>query len=137
MHPKSNSCRGTIRGRIPLINQYPKRALKFYKHLKCIELSSYQAEALQFQERALTAAAETTSKPAQHNLAQPNYTIIQLQKQNCIFYWKDATKFKKKMELYLHLKRDYKPAEYLSCVKELKVRKKHFRPIIANFLVCN
>ncbi len=27
------------------------------------------------------------------------------------------------MELYLHLKRDYKPAEYLSCVKDHKLRK--------------
>ncbi len=27
------------------------------------------------------------------------------------------------MELYLHLKRDYKPSEYLSCVKDSQIKK--------------
>ncbi len=70
------------------------------------------------------------TKPAQHNQAQPNQhstirpnQITQLQKQHYIVYWKDATKIQKKMELYLQLKRDYKPAEYLSCVKDHKLRK--------------
>lgn len=67
-----------------------------------------------------TASAETTSKAAQHNLAQPNYTIT---KQNCTAYWKDAIKLQQKIELYLDLKGHYKPTEYLSCVKEHKVRK--------------
>ncbi len=63
-----------------------------------------------------------TLHPNQHSTIRPNQ-ITQLQKHNYITYWKDATKIQKKMELYLHLKRDYKPAEYLSCIKDHKLRK--------------
>ncbi len=76
------------------------------------------------EECTFTAGTQTTPKlhPNQHSTIQPNH-ITQLQKQNYIAFWKDATKIQKKMELYLHLKRDYKPAEYLSCVKDHKLRK--------------
>ncbi len=96
------------------------------QHLKCSDPSSYQAEALQWQEQNLQKSAllqlVLTLHPNQHSTIRPNQ-ITQLQKQNDIAYWKDATKIQKKMELYLHLKRDYKPAEYLSCIKDHKLRK--------------
>ncbi len=72
------------------------------------------------EERTFTAGTQTTTKPAHHNPAQTNHTDT---KQHYIVYWKDATKIQKKMELYLQLKRDYKPAEYLSCIKDHKLRK--------------
>ncbi len=59
----------------------------------------------------------------QTSTAQSDPTKSQLQKQNYIAYWKDVTKIQKKMELYLHLKSDYKTAEYLSCIKDYKLRK--------------
>ncbi len=96
------------------------------ENLKCSDPSSYQAEALQWQEQNLQKRAVLqlvlTLHPSQHSTIRPNQTT-QLQKQNYIAYWKDATKIQKKMELYLQLNRDYKPAEYLSCVKDHKLIK--------------
>lgn len=121
----NNSCRAEL-GQYPLLISIQKRAVKFYQHLKRSEPSSYQAEALRCQEqnRHRSALSQLMLKlqPDQHSTIWPNQ-IIQLQKQNYITYWKDATKSQKKMELYLKLKREYKPAEYLSCVKEHKLRK--------------
>ncbi len=121
----NNSCRAEL-GQYPLLINIQKRAVKFQQQLKCSDPSSYQAEALQWQEQNLQKSAllQLVLKlhPNQHSKIRPNQ-ITQLQKQNYISYWKDATKIQKKMELYLHLKRDYKPAEYLSCVKDHKLRK--------------
>ncbi len=107
----NNSCRAEL-GQYPLLINIQKRAVKFQQHLRCSDPSSYQTEALQ-----KSALLQLVPKPAQHNQTQ-----TQLQKHNYIAYWKDATQIQKKMELYLHLKRDYKPAEYLSCVKDHKLR---------------
>ncbi len=121
----NNSCRAEL-GQYPLLINIQKRAVKFYQHLRCSDPSSYQTEALQWQEQNLQKSAllqlVLTLHPNQHNTIRPNH-ITQLQKHNYITYWKDATKIQKKMELYLHLKRDYKPAEYLSCIKDHKLRK--------------
>ncbi len=96
------------------------------ENLKCSDPSSYQAEALQWQEQNLQKRAllqlVLALHPNQHSTIRPNQTT-QLQKQNYIAYCKDATKIQKKMELYLQLNRDYKPAEYLSCVKHHKLIK--------------
>ncbi len=121
----NNSCRAEL-GQYPLLINIQKRAVKFYQHLRCSDPSSYQTEALQWQEQNLQKSAllqlVLTLHPNQHNTIRPNH-ITQLQKHNYITYWKDATKIQNKMELYLHLKRDYKPAEYLSCIKDHKLRK--------------
>lgn len=121
----NNSCRAEL-GQYPLLISIQKRAVKFYQHLKRSDPSSYQAEALRCQEQTRPRSAHTQLmlklQPDQHSTIWPNQ-IITLQKQNYITYWKEATKLQKKMELYLHLKRDYKPAEYLSCVKEHRERK--------------
>lgn len=121
----NNSCRAEL-GQYPLLINIQKRAVKFYQHLKRSEPSSYQAEALWCQEQSLQRSALSQLmlklQPDQHSTIRPNQ-IIQLQKQNYITYWKHATKSQKKMELYLDLKKDYKPAEYLSCVKDPKLRK--------------
>ncbi len=111
----NNLCRAELE-QYPLLINIQKRAIKFHQHLKC-EPNSYQAEALQWQEQNLQKSAllQLVLKlhPNQHTTIRPNQ-ITQLQKQNYIAYWKDATNILKKMELYLHLKRDYKPAEYCS-----------------------
>ncbi len=121
----NNSCRAEL-GQYPLLINIQKRAVKFHQHLKCSDPSSYQAEALQWQEQNLQKSAllQLVLKlhPNQHTTIRPKQ-ITQLQKQHYIVYWKDATKIQKKMELYLQLKRDYKPAEHLSCVKDHKLRK--------------
>ncbi len=121
----NNSCRAEL-GQYPLLINIQKRAVKFQQHLRCSDPSSYQTEALQWQEQNLQKSAllqlVLTLHPNQHNTIRPNH-ITQLQKHNYITYWKDATTIQKKMELYLHLKRDYKPAEYLSCIKDHKLRK--------------
>ncbi len=121
----NNSCRAEL-GQYPLLINIQKRAIKFHQHLKCSDPSSYQAEALQWQEQKQQKSAllQLVLKlhPNQHTTIRPNQ-ITQLQKQHYIAYWTDATKIQKKMELYLQLKREYKPAEYLSCVKDHKLRK--------------
>ncbi len=121
----NNSCRAEL-GQCPLLINIQKRAIKFHQHLKCSDPSSYQAEALQWQEQKQQKSAllQLVLKlhPNQHTTIRPNQ-ITHLQKQHYIAYWTDATKIQKKMELYLQLKREYKPAEYLSCVKDHKLRK--------------
>ena len=44
-------------------------------------------------------------------------------KQSHLAYWKETTKNQSKMECYLSLKREYKLAEYLNTVNDLKLRK--------------
>ncbi len=46
----NNSCRAEL-GQYPLLINIQKRAIKFHQHLKCSDPSSYQAEALQWQEQ--------------------------------------------------------------------------------------
>ncbi len=154
----NNSCRAEL-GQYPLLINIQKRAVQFQQHLKCSDPSSYQAEALQWQEQNLqksallqlvltlhpnqhntirptqtSTAPSGPNKPAQHNQAHPNQrsTIRSTQtstaqsglpkpaQHSYKYKTKDATTT---MELYLHLKRDYKPAEYLSCLKDHTLRK--------------
>ncbi len=72
--------------------------MKFYQHLKCSDPSSYQTEALQWQEQNLQKSAllQLVLKlhPNQHSTIRPNQ-ITQLQKHNYITYWKDGTKIQK------------------------------------------
>ncbi len=92
----NNSCRAEL-GQYPLLINIQKRAVKFHQHLKCSDPSSYQAQALQWQEQNLqkNALLQLVLKlhPNQHSTIRPNH-ITQLQKQNYIAYWKDATKTK-------------------------------------------
>ncbi len=51
-----NSCRADL-GQYTLLINIQKRAVKFCQHLKCSDLRSYQAEALQWQEQNLQKSA--------------------------------------------------------------------------------
>ncbi len=53
--------------------------------------------------------------------------IIKAQKENYLTYWKETTEKQSKLECYLALNRDYTTAEYLSTVKDCKLRRQMTR----------
>ncbi len=73
----NNSCRAEL-GQYPLLINIQKTAVQFQQHLKCSDPSSYQAEALQWQEQNLQKSAllqlVLTLHPNQHNTIRPTQT---------------------------------------------------------------
>ncbi len=57
---------------------------------------------------------------------RPNQ-IIKTQKENYLTYWKETTEKQSKLERYLALNRYYTTAEYLSTVKDCKLRRQMTR----------
>ncbi len=58
---------------------------------------------------------------------QPNQ-IIKAQQENYLNYWKETTEKQSKLKWYLALNRDYITAEYLSTVKDCKLRQQTEQP---------
>ena len=134
----NNACRAEL-GQYPLLIKIQKRAIKFWKHLKNSDPHSYHYKALQCQELSpqkspLTQLVLRLSSLTPNNTIQPQDSCIPLepirinqimkqQKLNYTNYWNIQTQNQNKLECYLALKRQYTVADYLTTVKNDKLRK--------------
>ena len=134
----NNACRAEL-GQYPLLITIQKRAIKFWKHLKNSDPHSYHYDALKCQELSpeksplnqlvlrLSSLTPTNTiqpqdSPIQINPIRINQAITQ-QKQNYMTHWETQTQTQSKLECYLALNRKYTVAEYLTTVKNNKMRK--------------
>ncbi len=144
----NNACRAEL-GQYPLLMHIEKWAIKFWKHLKMSDPNSYHFKALKNHEVNLEKSPliqmflklQTQTKMTnniQHqdteiliHKIRPNQ-IIKTQKENYLTYWKETTEKQSKLECYLALNRDYTTAEYLSTVKDCKLRRQMTRYRLSN-----
>ncbi len=144
----NNACRAEL-GQYPLIMRIEKRAIKFWKHLKMSDPNSYHFKALKNHEvnperspliqMVLKLQTQTnTTNNIQHqdtetpiHKIQPNQ-IIKAQQEKYLTYWKETTEKLSKLECYLALNRDYTTADYLSTVKDRKLRRQMTRYRLSN-----
>lgn len=135
----NNACRAEL-GQYPLLMRIQKRTIKFWKHLKISDPDSYHFKALKHHELNTEKSSmiqmivklqnqTNTTNNTQHqdtdsliHKIHPNQ-IIKVQKENYLTHWTESTRKQSKLECYLTLDRNYTTAEYLSTVKDCKLRR--------------
>ncbi len=144
----NNACRAEL-GQYPLIMRIEKRAIKFWKHLKMSDPNSYHFKALKNHEvnperspliqmiLKLQTQTNTTNNIQHQDTETPIHKIhpnqiIKAQQEKYLTYWKETTEKQSKLECYLALNRDYTTAEYLSTVKDRKLRRQMTRYRLSN-----
>ena len=117
----NNACRAEL-GRYPLIIKVKKRALKFYNHLKESNTDTFHNIALNHIENLQGTSLSQTQAQPDGNPIRLNQ-ITRKEKESYLTHWRETTQNQSKMECYLALNREYRLAEYLSTVKDPKLRK--------------
>ncbi len=128
----NNGCRAEL-GQYPLLLNIQKRALKFWKHLKTSDPSTYHYKALKHQELNLTKSpllqlvlrlTEISQPQDSHTLSTIRPTqIINTERNKYVTHWTNTIKNQHKLECYSTLNREYTMANYLSTVTDVKLRK--------------
>lgn len=118
---------------IPSPSKHSKRALKFWKHLKTSDPSTYHYKALKHQELHLRKSPLLQLVLRLTEISQPQDSntlstirptqIINTEKYKYITHWTNTIKNQQKLECYLALNQEYTMAKYLSTVTDVKLRK--------------
>ena len=127
----NNACRAEL-GRFPLLLNIQKRAITFWTHLNLSQKDTLHFKALKTQElnpenSALSQLMVklTNEAPISTGSKQLNRTkqIMNHSKDQYLEHWKNQTKTQSRLNCYLTLNREYKLAEYLHTVRDLKQRR--------------
>ncbi len=123
---------------IPSPSKHPKRAIKFWKHLKTSDPNTYHYKALKHQELSVSKSpllqlVLRLTELTHTEISQPQDTqtlstirptqIINTEKDKYITHWTNTTKNQHKLECYSALIESTPWQSYLSTVSDVRLRK--------------